>query len=162
MDGQDTCSFCGQQAERRCRRCSRSYCAEHGSAFCTACSDPVSTLPSGRYFQVAVVALPVCLILGLWFLFGSPTLPGERPARQATAAPTPTARTASAVPTRTPPSATAAAAAATDYTVKPGDTLDLIATANGVTIPAILQLNPAIDPSSLQIGQILHMPARSP
>ena len=46
------------------------------------------------------------------------------------------------------------------YTVKEGDTLASIAAASGVTIAAIVQLNPSISPENLQVGQVLHMPAR--
>lgn len=46
------------------------------------------------------------------------------------------------------------------YTVKSGDVLSAIAEKTGVSLARIEQLNPKIDPSSLQKGQKLKLPAR--
>ncbi|HTE83778.1 MAG TPA: LysM domain-containing protein [Dehalococcoidia bacterium] len=166
MDRPDICSFCGQPGQARCRRCSRTYCAKHGAEFCAACSNPGSSLPSQRYVRAALWAFPVCVILGLWFLLGTPRLPGEQGAKRASAEATAGARSRvqPAAPTATPTPGPTATSVPTglDYTVKEGDTLALIADASGVTVAAIMQLNPSIDPAALQIGQVLHMPARSP
>lgn len=43
------------------------------------------------------------------------------------------------------------------YVVKPGDTLTVIADKTGVSLDAIQQLNPDIDPNSLQTGQRLKL-----
>jgi hypothetical protein len=165
MDRQETCTFCGEPALAHCRRCGRPHCANHGADFCSSCSDPVNSVPSSHYVQVALWGLPVCVILGAWFLFGSPRLPGER-----APAPSSASQPATRERSQTAPKSTSAAAAvsptatasAADYTVKPGDTLASISEASGVGVGAILQLNPTIDASNLQIGQVLHMPPRSP
>lgn len=47
----------------------------------------------------------------------------------------------------------------TTYTVKPGDNLTRIAAAIGTTVPAIVALNPALDPNHIQVGQVLTVPA---
>ena len=39
------------------------------------------------------------------------------------------------------------------YTVRPGDTLALIAERTGVTVEELLELNPDIDPNSLTVGE---------
>jgi LysM repeat protein len=39
------------------------------------------------------------------------------------------------------------------YTVRPGDTLALIAERTGVTVETLLELNPDIDPNSLTVGE---------
>src|SRR6266571_5271231 len=112
MDTQNVCSFCGQPAQSRCRRCSRAYCTEHGGEFCAACAEPVSSLPSHSYFQAVLWGLPVAVILGFWFLLGTPRLPGERAQSSVVAQTTPVrsnpARTA-ATPPAPAPSAIASA-----------------------------------------------------
>jgi membrane-bound lytic murein transglycosylase D len=54
---------------------------------------------------------------------------------------------------------TAPPAAPTDYTVAKGDTFSSIAKKFSVTTKAIEQANPGAEPTKLQIGQKLHMPA---
>lgn len=44
------------------------------------------------------------------------------------------------------------------YTVRPGDTLYGLAQSRGTTVQAILAANPGINPSALQVGQILCLP----
>ena len=39
------------------------------------------------------------------------------------------------------------------YTVRPGDTLALIAERTGVPVETLLELNPGIDPNSLTVGE---------
>jgi LysM repeat protein len=39
------------------------------------------------------------------------------------------------------------------YRVQPGDTFDSIARKNGTTVARLEQLNPGVDPTSLQVGQ---------
>jgi LysM repeat protein len=45
------------------------------------------------------------------------------------------------------------------YTVRPGDTLSAIASRFGITVPAIVSLNPHINVHHLRVGQVLRMPA---
>lgn len=47
------------------------------------------------------------------------------------------------------------------FEVAPGDTIFLIARQLGVTVEAILRLNPQVDPTNLQIGTILCLPRRN-
>ncbi|MCL2336502.1 MAG: LysM domain-containing protein [Firmicutes bacterium] len=44
------------------------------------------------------------------------------------------------------------------WEVSPGDTLFTIAKASGTTVGKLLELNPGIDPLSLQIGQAVCLP----
>ena len=44
------------------------------------------------------------------------------------------------------------------YTIKSGDTFWSIAQAHGTSVGAIQAANPGVNPSSLQVGQIIHLP----
>lgn len=48
------------------------------------------------------------------------------------------------------------------YTIRAGDTLFGIAQRYGTTVNAILNLNPGLDPNSLQVAQIICIPGRAP
>lgn len=65
--------------------------------------------------------------------------------------------TATATPTRRPPTATPTAQPGTQrtYRIRAGDTLLAIANANSTTVPALMALNPGINPSRLQVGQTI-------
>jgi LysM domain-containing protein len=162
MESSPTCSFCDRQAESRCGRCGQAYCPEHGGTFCIVCSDPASALPSTRLFQAALWALPICLVLGIWFLVAPPKLAGERAASPAATSQLERAAPQSTAPSRTATPSTSATPAAQDYTVRAGDTLQTIATGAGVSTTAIQQLNPSVDPDNLQVGQVLRLPAKAP
>jgi hypothetical protein len=43
------------------------------------------------------------------------------------------------------------------YTVKPGENLTGISTKTGIPVPTLEQLNPSLDPNSLQTGQRLRL-----
>lgn len=78
---------------------------------------------------------------------------GEEVPAPATVTPvTPTPATVTPVAPATSP--------ATTYTVKEGDTMSSIANANGMTSAALASFNGITDPNSLQIGQVLKIPAR--
>ena len=47
----------------------------------------------------------------------------------------------------------------TDYTIVAGDTLGKIAKTYHTTVKAILEANPGVEPTKLQIGQKVHLPA---
>lgn len=48
------------------------------------------------------------------------------------------------------------------YTIRAGDTLFSIAQRFGITVQAILNANPGLDPNNLQIGQVICIPAPTP
>lgn len=48
------------------------------------------------------------------------------------------------------------------YTIKAGDTLWDIAEANDVTVKAIKDANPSVDPNRLLVGKVLTLPDASP
>ena len=56
-------------------------------------------------------------------------------------------------------SSNSASAGQSTYTVAPGDTLAKIAKHHGVSVAALLELNPAENPNSLKAGQRLVLPA---
>jgi LysM repeat protein len=56
----------------------------------------------------------------------------------------------------------APAAGGTDYVVIRGDSFSTIADRFGVTVKAIQNANPAIDPRRIQIGQKIFVPAAAP
>lgn len=60
-------------------------------------------------------------------------------------------RRAQTPPRRTPRAAT--------YRVKPGDTLQAIAAQTGVSVEVLRELNPAINPQALVVGQIIKLKA---
>src|SRR6266850_3934961 len=47
---------------------------------------------------------------------------------------------------------------ATDYVVKSGDTFSHIASNKKVTVKALIETNPGVEPTKMQIGQKLHIP----
>jgi LysM repeat protein len=55
--------------------------------------------------------------------------------------------------------ATVPAAATTEYTIAKGDTLGTIAKKFHVTVKAITDANPGVEPTKLKIGQTIHIPA---
>lgn len=59
----------------------------------------------------------------------------------------------------TPPTTSAVPAAATEYTIVKGDTLEKVAKISHVSIKAIVDANPGIEPTKLKIGQKIHIPA---
>jgi LysM repeat protein len=86
-----------------------------------------------------------------------PPAPPPAPATPAatTASTTTTTETAT---TETTPATTTTETTGSDgqhvkWTVKPGDTLNSIATQFGTSVRELLRLNPSIDPDALQIGQ---------
>jgi hypothetical protein len=164
MVSEPTCAFCEQPPTAYCRRCGRPYCDAHGGAFCHVCLDPAASLPSPRLFQVALWGLPICAALGLWFLFATPRLPGERPAgpSESTASQLGGATSVPLTATRASTPSSSATAATRNYTVKAGDTLQSVANANSTTVQAIEQLNPTVDANNLQVGQVLHLPSTTP
>lgn len=46
---------------------------------------------------------------------------------------------------------------AATYRVKPGDTLQAIAAKTGLSLPVLRQLNPAVNPAALVVGQIIKL-----
>ncbi len=153
MEHEPTCSFCDRPPAAYCRRCGRAYCPAHGGAFCQECSAPASAVPSPRLFQVVLFGLPAFAVLGLFFLFASPSLPGDHRALPPPAA-TVLGPISLATATSTP--------APRLYVIQQGDTLQSIATRNSTTVPAIQQLNPNLSADNLPVGQILKLPPATP
>lgn len=57
-----------------------------------------------------------------------------------------------------PPVVSAPPSAATEYTIKAGDTFSSIAPKYNVTVKALLEANPTVDPAKLQIGKTILIP----
>lgn len=176
------CYTCQQETERRCSRCGRPYCDDHGDELCGVCMDPAGGLPSALLYRGSLLALVVASVFTVWLLVSPPHLPGDEreaaavtpfvptPVSQTTAAGLPTGRTTPTAAAGTPvPTATSTAtapatpiatptAAVREYIVQSGDTLSSIAQRFGVTIEAIVQANSLSDPGRLSIGQTLVIP----
>ena len=80
------------------------------------------------------------------------------PATNLVAAPTNTAPAPEPVEQPQPP-VTPPAGAATDYVVVKGDTFSGISKKFHVSVKAILEANPSVEPTKLKIGQTIHIPA---
>jgi LysM repeat protein len=137
-----TCYVCGKEATRRCPRCAKPYCEEHGGELCAACQDPASAIPSGTVFRGSLLALLVASILALWLLIQPPGLPGEESGGEAvlplpTTTPSPRATTpARASPTATPSATpTQTATATATVTATPTATAAASATPPGTPSP---------------------------
>ncbi len=98
----------------------------------------------------------VLLMAALFFLPGVINLGGSGAGPSATASSAAAGPSASLTPT-VPPAPTPVL-----YTIKKGDTLSKIATANGITIEELLAANPAIkDPNKIGLGQQIIIPSPS-
>jgi len=128
-----TCYACGKEATRRCPRCAKPYCEEHGDELCAACQDPASAIPSGTVFRGSLLALLVASILALWLLIQPPGLPGGESGGGGVL-PLPTIA-ASPRPTSAPASPTATASATPTQTATATATATLTATATASPTP---------------------------
>ncbi len=105
---------------------------------------------------VIMAAVIVLLMAALFFLPGMINLGGSGPRPSASASAGAAGPSASLTPT-VPPAPTPVL-----YTIKKGDTLSKIATANGITIEELLAANPAIkDPNKIGLGQQIIIPSPS-
>ena len=68
------------------------------------------------------------------------------------------ATTAPATAPEAAPATTAPPAAAQDYKIAAGDTFSGLAHKNHVSVKALMDANPGVDPTKLQIGQTIHIP----
>jgi LysM repeat protein len=94
-------------------------------------------------------------------LTGSPYAATNLPAASNAWTAQPTNWSASATnvePAAQPVEPVVAATAGTDYKVKAGDTPARIVKAHGVSLDALLQANPGLEPRKLQINQTIHIP----
>lgn len=109
--------------------------------------------------SIHVIGLMALLMQGC----RKPTEPEQPPAdTNATAPPSMEATNPPAVDTNPPPAAMtlpAAAPGAQEYVVAKGDTFSSIAKKTGVTVKAIEEANPEVQPTKLKIGQKLQIPA---
>ena len=106
--------------------------------------------------RLARLAAPAAFLLAVTIavLLARAALEPAEPAREATttaasrpaAPPPPPAATTS----RTQPASTAGQEY---YVIEAGDTLGTVADAYGTTVGALVELNPGIDPTALQVGQ---------
>jgi hypothetical protein len=154
------CYDCERPATNACKRCAHPYCEDHGNAaYCSACLQPASALPSFNLYRGALLAMLVGTALAVFLILRPPGESGDAApvvVNNARATPTPSVATDATVPAETPIStqtagtppqdatppvtATSASASATpeitptqspfgEYTVQEGDTLYDIAAA---------------------------------
>lgn len=145
---------------------------------------PERATPSAWAYRGSIAALVLGSFLALFLVLRPPESESSaervRPAETATATveptstpePTPTPRRVISTPVPTPeptptpdpsPTPTPEPTADTteeafEYTIVAGDTLLAIAVSFDVTLDEILDLNPGLDPDTLQIGQIILVP----
>lgn len=114
-------------------------------------------LPKVRVPSIALMAGAVAILaLALFFLPGMLNLGGGAGTRPSASPSSGAVPSASVAPTA-PPAPTPVV-----YTIKKGDTLSKIATANGITVDELLAANPAIkDPNKISLGQQIVIPAPS-
>jgi LysM repeat protein len=182
------CYACHNPAIAQCQRCGKHHCAEHGSAFCAACTDPVASAPSSATFRIALVALLGASVLALWLLVRPPSVPGEGssivqkpsdatpaftpaltpdtseetpvPTGEVSATPVATA-TATPEPTDEPteaPTAEPTAPPQIEYTVQSGDSWNSIADAYGVDATTLASFNGYALSDILPLGITLVIP----
>ena len=116
-----SCYACDKEASRRCPRCGKPYCDEHGDDLCAACQDPASAVPSSAVFRGSLLALLVAAILALWLLIQPPGLPGGEPGEEAVLPlPTVTPAALATTPPSASPSVTPSATPTRTGTATPG------------------------------------------
>jgi LysM repeat protein len=115
----------------------------------------------GMLTGIAVVIGVLLLVIGIWGpnALPLPLLGGATPVATSTAESlftltpsitfTPTLETPSITPTPSCPS---------EYVVQSGDLLSAIAERCGVSVEAIVAINPTVDPNNIQIGQTILIP----
>ena len=148
---------------------------------------PERATPSAWAYRGSIAALVVGSFLALFLVLRPPESKSQAelvrpaaPTAEPTAAPepTPTPQRSTPAPAPTTPAPTSTPAAQTptppptpvatptptpaptafDYEIVAGDTLSDIAESFGTSVDAILDLNPGLDPNTLQIGQIILVP----
>ena len=168
------CHYCTRPADEECATCGRLYCAEHGEDVCLRCLSPEAATPSVNVFRGALLALAVASFLTIFLLIRPPESKSSQDTPRTLATPTP-AISATATPTRpgsvtrtASPSASVAATSApgttpgagSPYVVASGDTVSTLAEKFGVTVEAILAVNPGLSRDNIRIGQTLTIPPR--
>lgn len=87
---------------------------------------------------------------------------GEAPSNTAAPVlPSPPSNVVSAAPINPTPNPVPIAPTTSDYVIVKGDTFSKIAHAHGVTVKALVDANPGLDPAKLQIGKKLQIPPPS-
>lgn len=176
------CYACANPAINACKRCSNSYCEDHGNAtYCANCLRPASAVPSSNLYFGALLLMLIGTALAVYLIIRPPGETSDAASvavGRATAAPTvagggsePTAAaTPRPSPTASAPSPTVAPTESPyiTYVVQEGDTLFSIAENNLppgddviAYLNAIANLN-GIDPDNpnLQIGDEIQLPPR--
>ena len=154
----ERCAFCGRPARGRCSNCRRPFCSDHGVVQCSACNEPLRPLPSHRLYRGTVLALAVSALFAVVLLWQQ--WPGAAPGlasgteRLGAAA----GQVAAPAPDSQSGATTVPAANYIEYTIKAGDTLGGLTTQFNTTLEAIMGLNPGLNPSALQLGQVVRIP----
>lgn len=97
-----------------------------------------------------------------WFSLAAPVVSLATPTQSGTpvllAASASSTATPPASPSAIPPRATPSVPPLSNYTVRPGDTLDLIAVAHFTDLAALLRINAVADVNTVWVGQVLQVP----
>src|SRR4029078_1931865 len=90
------CYNCEQPATNACKRCAKPYCEDHGNAaYCAACLQPASAMPSFNLYRGALLAMLVGTALPVFLLVRPPGESGDAApvvVNNARATPTPARR----------------------------------------------------------------------
>jgi LysM repeat protein len=90
----------------------------------------------------------------------SNTVNGQLPPMTTTSAPPPNVPTMPiSAPNNPPPAPIATSDTPKDYVIVHGDTLGAVAKRNGVSLKALLEANPGVNPKKLKVGQKIEIPA---
>jgi LysM repeat protein len=114
----------------------------------TAATTPATTTPALP--STTTTALPATT---------TPSLPAATTSAPAPIAPIASTMTPMSLPTTVPAATTSSATGGSVYVVVQGDRLGTIAKKNGVSLKALEDANPGVDPKKLQINQKLQIPA---
>ena len=137
-----------------------------------------SPAPGAYLYRGALVALAIGSAIAVYLVLSPPedestqsivrSFATNTPVVEATASPTPEGQQPTSTPTALPPTATPESPTETatpesgatiEYTVKSGDFLSTIAEDHGVSVDAILERNPGMDPDLISVGQVILIPA---
>lgn len=72
------CYNCERPATNACKRCAKPYCEDHGNAaYCAACLQPASAMPSFNLYRGALLAMLIGTALAVFLILRPPGESGD-------------------------------------------------------------------------------------